>query len=102
MKSPDKIGQITEGVILSEFLKYGLTVLTPFGYSHRYDFVVDSGEKFYRIQCKTGRIRNGAVEFNTCSMNSVTHERKFYHGQRKKITLAEDFLLEKTLRGVVL
>lgn len=81
MKSPDKVGQQTEGVVLAEFLKRGFTVLTPFGYSHRYDFALDVGGVFYRIQCKTGRVRNGAVTFNSCSMNNVTREKRDYRGQ---------------------
>lgn len=81
MESPDLRGKMTEGRILSELLKRGISVLVPFGYSQRYDLVIDVGNKLYRLQCKTGRIRNGAVEFNTCSMNNVSHERRDYRGQ---------------------
>jgi len=74
-------GSITEGVVISEFLKRGLTVLVPFGYLQRYDVVVEVCERFYKIQCKTGRERNGAVVFNACSSDNVTHKRHDYRGQ---------------------
>ena len=39
----------------------------PFGSNHRYDFVLDLAERFVRVQCKTGRIRDGVVQFNAQS-----------------------------------
>ena len=42
-------------------------VLLPFGENHRYDLLIDEGDRFIRVQCKTGRLRNGAIWFNTCS-----------------------------------
>jgi hypothetical protein len=63
-------GDIAEGHVLAAFLKAGKTVLMPFGDRNRYDMVVDEGGKFTRIQVKHGRIRNGAVEFNTCSVST--------------------------------
>lgn len=62
-----RIGNITEAVILSEFVKLGVPVLMPFGDNERYDMVIHVGEKFLRIQCKTGRIRKKCVIFNACS-----------------------------------
>jgi hypothetical protein len=44
-----------------------ITVLVPFGENTRYDLVIDDGMRFARIQCKTGRLRQGAIRFNTCS-----------------------------------
>lgn len=116
-----------------------MTVLTPFGYSHRYDFVLDLNGRFYRIQCKTGRVRNGAVAFNSCSMNNVTREKRDYRGQieffavlepesgkvylvppdqigkregylrfeypstgqMSRITIADDFEIEKVLKEII-
>jgi PD-(D/E)XK endonuclease len=45
-------------------------VLVPFGNGRRYDLVVDTGEEFLRIQCKTGRLRKGAIIFNANSQDS--------------------------------
>jgi hypothetical protein len=51
----------------------GFTVLVPFGENTRYDLVIDEGVDLARVQCKTGRLRNGAVWFSTCS--SYAHHR---------------------------
>jgi hypothetical protein len=51
----------------------GYDLLVPFGENTRYDLVIDDGFRLARVQCKTGRLRNGAVAFNTCS--SYAHHR---------------------------
>ena len=63
-------------------------ILKPFGENSRYDLLIDTGEEFLRIQCKTGRLRNGVIGFNTCSFtyhhpsNRGTREYKHdYRGQ---------------------
>jgi hypothetical protein len=43
-------------------------VLVPFSENQRYDLVIDEGDELIRVQCKTGRLRQGAVRFATCSM----------------------------------
>ena len=45
----------------------GWAVLVPFGENTRYDLVVDRAGQLTRVQCKTGRLRAGAVIFNVCS-----------------------------------
>lgn len=76
------VGERTEGIILGYLIKKGYTVLVPFGDNQRYDLVVDAGNgKFIRGQCKTGRYRNGCVEFSTSSHNPFTNEKTSYHGQ---------------------
>lgn len=52
---------------MAQLLQVYDCVLIPFGNGRRYDLVVDDGERFLRIQCKTGRLRNGAVVFNASS-----------------------------------
>lgn len=61
------IGARTEGAVLAQLLKCGKTVLMPVGENQRYDLVVDDGERFVKIQCKTGRRSGGVIEFNACS-----------------------------------
>jgi hypothetical protein len=51
----------------------GFDVLMPFGENTRYDLVLDDGEDLTRVQCKTGRLRNGAVVFAVSS--SYGHHR---------------------------
>jgi hypothetical protein len=64
-------------------VKHGYRVLTPFGVNHRYDFVLDMGDRFLRVQCKTGRLRNGAVMYTTHSTRCNTRRvyQRGYTGQ---------------------
>jgi hypothetical protein len=80
---PVEVGQRTEAVILAELVKRGYSVLMPFGTNHRYDFVVDLGDRFVRVQCKTGRLRQGAVTFAPRSMRANTKRvyARPYHGE---------------------
>jgi hypothetical protein len=45
----------------------GLGVLVPFGENTRYDLVIDDGTSLSKVQCKTARLRNGAVRWSVCS-----------------------------------
>lgn len=79
--NPKAIGERSEGQILARLLSLGKTVLMPFGDNQRYDFVIDDG-KFVRVQCKTGKLKNGAMCFPTSS--SAYHrggKRTDYRGQ---------------------
>lgn len=66
--NPKAKGEITQAIIMAELVKRGYVVLLPFGDNQRYDLVLDLPSGFKRIQCKTGRIKNGCVEFNTRSV----------------------------------
>ena len=44
----------------------------PVGVNHRYDLVLDLGEKFVRVQCKTARIEGSCVTFSCESVRSNT------------------------------
>ena len=76
------VGLRTEAVITAELLRRGVRVLQPFGFNHRYDLVLDVDGEFVRVQCKTGRLRRGAVEFTSESVrcNSTTAVRRSYDG----------------------
>jgi hypothetical protein len=69
---PVDVGLRTEAAILLELLHRGYSILLPWGVNQRYDLVLDLGDKFVRAQCKTGRLRNGAIEFNTSSVQCNT------------------------------
>jgi hypothetical protein len=80
---PVDVGQRTEAAILSELVRRGYAVLLPFGVNQRYDLVLDLDGKFVRCQCKTGRLREGAVHFSarsTCVNTRGSTERD-YRGQ---------------------
>jgi hypothetical protein len=75
-------GELSEAMILAAFTRKGIPVLTPFGDNQRYDMVLDTAEGFKRIQCKTGKLRNGVVQFPVAS--SAYHrggKRQSYAGQ---------------------
>ena len=80
---PVDVGQRTEAVILAELVKRGHTVLVPFGTNHRYDLVLDTARGFVRAQCKTGRLRDGVIHFNTVSVRTNTRRAftRAYHGE---------------------
>ena len=65
---PVDVGLRSEAAILGALVKRGYAVLLPFGVNQRYDLVLDLGDRFVRAQCKTGRLRKGAVEFSTQSV----------------------------------
>jgi PD-(D/E)XK endonuclease len=69
---PVEIGQRTEAAILAELVRRGYRVLIPFGVNQRYDLVLDHDGKFIRVQCKTARLRRGAIHFSTRSVRSNT------------------------------
>ena len=63
----------------------GFAVFLPFGENTRYDLIIDDGSRLSRIQCKTGRLRQGAVRFAVCSCYGhhlhARDARRDYHGQ---------------------
>jgi hypothetical protein len=67
MEHPKTIGDRTTLAVLAALYELGYLIFVPFGENTRYDLVIDDGEKLHRVQCKTGRLRNGAVKFATCS-----------------------------------
>jgi PD-(D/E)XK endonuclease len=72
------IGERAQGMILVELMKYGYTILIPFGEGRRYDMVIEKDAQFFRLQCKAGRYENGTVIFNTCSVNWWNKTKKKY------------------------
>jgi hypothetical protein len=73
MEHPKAIGDRTTLAVMLGLTADGYTILLPFGENTRYDLVIDRGQTFARVQCKTGRLRKGAVWFATCS--SYGHHR---------------------------
>ena len=69
---PVDVGLRTEAHITGELVRRGYSVLLPFGVNQRYDLVLDQGDQFVRVQCKTARLRRGCVEFSAQSIRSNT------------------------------
>ena len=74
-------GDITTAQVMSHLLVRGYIVLQPWGVSHRYDLVIDDNGKFSRVQCKTGRIDDGVIVFNSSNTYWYGEVRKDYKGQ---------------------
>ena len=76
-------GDLSVAMITACFLRKQYIVLKPLSEKSRYDLVIDRGTGFERVQCKTGRLRNGSIVFATCS-STLHHKngaRKNYKGQ---------------------
>jgi hypothetical protein len=67
MEHPKKKGDRSTLAIMLALNEAGYRLLVPFGENTRYDLVIDGGVRLARVQCKTGRLRNGGVVFNACS-----------------------------------
>jgi PD-(D/E)XK endonuclease len=78
---PRTVGDRSEALVMAKLLQVYATVLLPFGAGARYDLVVDDGERLLKVQVKTGRLRAGAVRFNTCSSTAHWGGRKGYAGE---------------------
>ena len=64
------IGSRSELEVLAALARAGYSVLVPFGENARYDLIADNGADLWRIQVKTGRLRDGVNRFNCFSVHS--------------------------------
>ncbi len=82
MDSPSAKGARSEAAILHALVAAGKTVLMPWGAHHRYDFVLDEGDRrSTRVQCKSGVYRHGCVYFRTASADRRRPNGDPYIGQ---------------------
>ncbi len=79
MQTADK-GNLSEARILAAFVAAGYLVSVPFGSGHKYDFVVDDSTRLLRVQCKTGRVKNGVLLFNAYSQSGNGSVKMSYRG----------------------
>lgn len=73
MEHPKRVGDRSTLAIMAALYELGYGLYTPFGENTRCDLIVDDGTRLARVQCKTGRLRDGAVSFAVCS--SYGHHR---------------------------
>jgi PD-(D/E)XK endonuclease len=78
VEHPKTIGDCTTLAVMLALRASGYDISVPFGENTRYDLVLDDGESLRRVQCKTGRLREGAVRFATAS--------SYYHHPNEKPT----------------
>jgi hypothetical protein len=67
MEHPKTVGERSQLAIMVALDRVGYPVFVPLGENTRYDLVIDEGTRLARVQCKTGRLRGGAVRFKACS-----------------------------------
>ena len=67
MEHPKDVGDRSMLAIMYALRARGYDLLVPFGENTRYDLVIDNGRSLAKVQCKTGRLRAGAIHFATCS-----------------------------------
>lgn len=67
MEHPKAVGDRTTLAAMQALHACGYAVSVPFGENVRYDLIIDDGQHLQRVQCKTGRLRDGAIRFATCS-----------------------------------
>lgn len=67
------IGEITEQQVALEFLKLGYLISKPLVQSSRYDFIADVNHNLYKIQVKTGSLKEDSyIEFATSTSHTNT------------------------------
>jgi hypothetical protein len=85
MEHPKTVGERSTLAAILALRTAGYSVLLPFGENTRYDLVIDDGVRLSRVQCKTGRLRQGAVRFAACSCYGhhlrPQNARRDYHGE---------------------
>jgi PD-(D/E)XK endonuclease len=85
MPHPKAIGDRATLAIMLALQSAGIEFFLPFGENNRCDLVIDYDGRLARVQCKTGRVKNGAVRFPVCS--TYAHHpnpkvvRRDYHGE---------------------
>lgn len=130
-------GNLTELQCITRCYELGYKVSIPYGENSRYDFILDTGNKLYRVQCKTSsKVDEECFKFS-CRSTRVNatqtiskryteeeidyfctfYEGKCYfvhvsecgiekklrycyprNGQKKGISLAEEYEIEKVLK----
>jgi len=82
MKNTTTTGELSELEIAVALVRAGHPVLRPLSTGLRYDLVLDNGNgTFTRVQCKTGILRQGFVEFNVSSADRRRPNGTPYIGQ---------------------
>jgi hypothetical protein len=81
-RNTKRTGELSEAAFLHKAVSLGFKVTKPWGDSERYDFVVDSGGRLWRVQIKcTAAIRAGGYHIQPIH---------FVYGKNKVVYTAED------------
>jgi hypothetical protein len=87
MRNTSLTGEVCRTQVIAALTLQGRMLVLPMGDFQRYDLGIDDGPEggYHRVQCKTGRLRKGAIVFYPCSVDSRSERgrciRKSYAGQ---------------------
>jgi hypothetical protein len=82
MRDTTSRGDVTEFEVATALLRQGRKLLRPLSSACRYDLLMDNEDgTFTRIQCKTGILREGRVEFRLYSISGHRPTAVSYGGQ---------------------
>ena len=85
MEHPKDIGDRSTLAIIAVLRELGYGIYLPFGENTRCDLMLERDGFVDRVQCKTGRLRGGAVVFAVCSSyahhRSAKVQQRPYHGE---------------------
>jgi PD-(D/E)XK endonuclease len=93
MEHPKTVGDCTTLAVMLALRSNGYDISVPFGENTRYDLILDDGTRLRRIQCKTGRLRAGAIRFATAS--------SYYHHPNEKPTQRHSVARSTTSPSIV-
>ncbi len=83
--TPKDIGDRSTLAIMLALRQAGYALYMPFGENTRCDLLIEDERVLAKVQCKTGRLRNGAVVFLVCSTyghhRNPARARRTYVGQ---------------------
>lgn len=80
-------GDIVELMVSAALLRHNKTVCKPITNQCRYDLIFEDSGMFYRVQCKHGVTKNGAIKFctsNTTGMLNIRKHAKIFKKHYKK------------------
>jgi PD-(D/E)XK endonuclease len=91
MQHPKDVGDRTTLAVMLALREAGYGLLVPFGENTRYDLVIEEDNRLATVQCKSGRLRQGAVRWSMCSN---------YGHHKTPRTVRRDYLGEVDYFGV--
>lgn len=82
MKDTTGLGDITEWQVAAALLRKGMKLLRPLSSGSRYDLLIEHDDgRFTRVQCKTGRLKDGCILVRLYSISGHDTRSKPYRDQ---------------------
>ncbi|MDP9245675.1 MAG: group I intron-associated PD-(D/E)XK endonuclease [Chloroflexota bacterium] len=74
-------GDLVELEVTLALMRNGRRILKPLSAGSRYDLLIDDGDRFIRVQCKSGVMRAGRILFRVYSVNASRRAPRTYQGE---------------------